>query len=111
MSSSVTVLHIFMISFLCISFILSATSYFLTTQNLSENDFETDEKKNSFTSSKNVSLATMILLLFTIISYLYLFFRDNKSDNLSNENRFLGISSRCTMNTCNDSSVLSITEY
>ena len=63
--------HVLIMVFLCISFILSSITYFSFSRNISENDFTTTDKKQAYQNAKQISLWAMIMLLVTILSYVY----------------------------------------
>jgi hypothetical protein len=99
--------HVLIMVFLCISFILSSITYFSFTRNISENDFTDPQKKQAYQSAKQISLWAMIILLLTVLSYVYLIWiRSPKETN----SQFSGVEKRngdgdediCTDPSCKD---------
>jgi hypothetical protein len=99
--------HVLIMVFLCISFILSSITYFSFSRNISENDFTNSQKKQAYKNAEQISLWAMIILLITLLSYVYLIWiRSPKEQN----SQFSGVEkangneegSMCTDPSCND---------
>jgi di/tricarboxylate transporter len=74
--------HVLIMVFLCISFILVSITYFSFSRNISENDFTVQQKKQTYQTIQQISLWAMILLLITILAYVYLIWiRSPKEQN------------------------------
>lgn len=80
--------HVLIMVFLCISFILVSITYFSFSRNISENDFTNQQKKQTYQTIQQISLWAMILLLITILAYVYLIWIRSQKENY---NQFSGI--------------------
>ena len=104
-------LHIVIISLLCISFILASISYFTIARQLSDIPF-TEDTRQKYNTACSISFWAMVLLLLTIISYVYLLWIRAPPDESSNNNtsQFFGVKSEgmCVAPSCSDSSKIGI---